>query len=653
MTEKDTSLSKRRSVAARVAKIFGICVGTIVLLLVVAIGGVYAYIQSGGGLREATARASSLLGREVVINSGSIDWGRVTRVELNEITVANVDWAHGDHFLETDKLAFDIELWPLLWGDVKLPRLILDAPRLFLEKKPDGAVNWSLGAQPVVNQVGQTVAPEERDEMPALGQVEITDGRLQYRDDAKKLSIDGILSLATGEASGAEEVSFKGEGMLEERPITVNFTGGSFRMLKASDAPYPLNLAIKFGGTSIKVDGTMEDPIAVEGADLRLSLQGPDLSEIFPVLGVPAPPTPPYKLSGQLLRKGDVWEFRGIEGVVGDSDLAGNVRIDYGPERPFLEANLKSKVLDFDDLGPLVGATPDTEGGEAASAQQKKVAANLEARDNLFPDVKLNFDRLKVMDMDVTLVADKVQSESYLAVTTLDGRVRVENGKATLDPFKLGLAKGMVSGKLELDSNQKPALVATDLGLQQLDLGTFFQQTRYFDATDGKIDGHVKLTGSGRSLADVMGNSDGDVRLAMRGGSISWLLVELMGLDLGQALLLYITEDNKIPIKCAAGKLDFKSGVASFAPLVADTTDSVLYFSGETDLKKQTILMQVEADAKDFSLLDIDMPLLVEGKIRDPKISLGKGVPIPFIEPGDAEDLNCDKLVNTILSATN
>lgn len=637
----------------RALKILAIVVGSCLLLIIVAIGGLYAYIQSGAGLREATSRASAVLGREVVIGAGDIKWGRVTHIELRDITVANVEWAHAENFVESERLAFDIELWPLLWGEVKLPRLILDKPRLFLEKKDEANVNWSLGAQPVVNQVTQTVTPEERDEMPMLGQVEITDGRLQFRDDAKKLSIDGLLSLATGEATGSEEVRFEGEGTLEERPISINFTGGSFRMLKDSESPYPLKLAVKFGATEIEIDGTMEDPIAVEGTDLKLSLQGPDLADIFPVLGVPAPPTPPYKLSGQLLRKGDVWEFRGFNGVVGDSGLAGDVRIDYGRKRPYLEADLKSKMLDFDDLGPLVGATPDTKAGEAASGEQEQVAQETKARDNLFPDVPLNFAKLKVMDMDVTLVADKVRSESYLAVTSLAGTVHIENGVAILDPLKLGLAKGMVTGKIELDSNQKPASIATDLGMKQLDLGTFFQQTEYFDATDGKIDGHVKLKGSGQSLADVMGSSDGDVRLVMRGGSISWLLVELIGLDLGQALIIYITEDNKIPIKCAAGKLDFKSGVARFAPLVVDTTDSVLYFSGETDLKKQTILMQVEADAKDFSLLDIDMPLLVQGKIREPEISLGKGVPIPIIEPGNAEDLNCEKLVTTIMSATN
>ncbi len=55
--------------------------------------------------------------------------------------------------------------------------------------------------------------------------------------------------------------------------------------------------------------------------------------------------------------------------------------------------------------------------------------------------------------------------------------------------------------------------------------------------------------------------------------------------------------------------------------------------------------MDIFADAKDFSVLDVDAPVHLEGKIRAPEISIGKGVPIPLIEPGDAQDVNCEQLL--------
>src|SRR4029453_2708188 len=123
-----------------------------------------------------------------------------------------------------------------------------------------------------------------------------------------------------------------------------------------------------------------------------------DMSELFPLLGVPAPPTPPYSLKGHLERENKTWNFTKMQGRIGESDVSGEVKVDYGPKKPVLTANLLSNKLDFDDLAPLVGAPPDSK--ETASAEQKKVAAQLEQKDELFPDLPLNVNLLHVMDME-------------------------------------------------------------------------------------------------------------------------------------------------------------------------------------------------------------------------------------------------------------
>lgn len=388
----------------------------------------------------------------------------------------------------------------------------------------------------------------------------------------------------------------------------------------------------------------------MQGTDLELHLSGPDLADVFPVLGVPAPPTPPYKLSGKLRRDGELWRFEDFAGVIGDSDMAGSLSIDYGPERPFLTATFKSKLLDFDDLGPLVGAPPKTEGKETASAAQEQTAAALDRKDSIFPDLPLNVDKLKIMNMDVTLDAARVRSEQFIQVTALAFRVKVEDGRATLAPLDLTMARGKIAGTLTLDSKAKPARVAADLSVKDIELAAFFSGTKYFDATSGKIDGKVKLTGAGRSLADVMGSADGDVRVVMDGGAISWLAVELVGVDIGQALILYIEGDTKIPIRCTAGRITFVDGKAGFSPFIMDTTDSVLYFRGGADLKAQTLDMLVEADAKDFSLLDVDAPVAIRGKMGDPKVSIGSIQGFPLVEAGDAKNIACGQLIRTVLT---
>jgi uncharacterized protein involved in outer membrane biogenesis len=245
----------------------------------------------------------------------------------------------------------------------------------------------------------------------------------------------------------------------------------------------------------------------------------------------------------------------------------------------------------------------------------------------------------------VKLDAKKVTAENYLPIESLTGTVIIKGGKAVVKPLHLRVAGGSADGALSLDSGPEPPIATANLRMRDVDLKPFFRGTQFLDTTGGRIGADIDIKGQGKSLADVMGSADGNTFLTMSGGSISGLLVEGAGLDIAEALVLYIGDDARVPIRCAAGHIDLANGDAKFDRLIMDTTDSVLYFRGQTNLRKQTIKMDIFADAKDFSILDIDAPVHLQGKIREPEISIGKGVPIPLIEPGDAEDISCDLLL--------
>ncbi|MBK8160939.1 MAG: AsmA family protein [Rhodospirillaceae bacterium] len=632
----------------RFIKIAAIILGSIVALLMLTGVSLYAVLQSDLLRDEAQTRLGAALGRETSIADTRIDWGWTTHVSLKEVKIANAEWGTKPHMLEAQSMDFQVEILPILLGDFVFPNIELMSPIIILERSAEGAKNWSFGENPAVATVAEVAAPDERSEAPTINKLVITKGKISFLDRQRDLALTGDIRIGAGEASGTNQVEFHATGKLEGKPLKVDFAGGSIRQLQESHKPYPLELSIDFGKTSVEVDGKIDDPFKMEGADLQMKLAGPDLAEIFPVLGVPAPSTPPYKLSGHLTRKGEVWQFQKMAGIVGNSDLAGDVKIDYVPERPFLTAKLMSKSLDFDDLGPLIGLPPGTDGKESASAQQEQSAAQLEADDELFPHVPLKIEKLRVMDMDVTLDAKTVRAPNYLPIQSLNGRVKVANGRAVLNPLKMGVANGIVQGEMVLNARQEQPTVSADLALSNLDLGAFFKGSPYFDTTDGKVHAQINLTGAGRSLAEVMGTGEGDIWLGMKGGSLSWLLVELAGLDIGQALILYVTEDAKVPIRCGAGRIVLNKGDAAFDRFIVDTTDSVLYVRGHANLRTQVIDMEIEADAKDFSLLDIDAPVALKGKIRNPDISIGKGVPIPLIEPGNAEDVSCAQLLGNL-----
>jgi hypothetical protein len=233
----------------------------------------------------------------------------------------------------------------------------------------------------------------------------------------------------------------------------------------------------------------------------------------------------------------------------------------------------------------------------------------------------------------------------YLPVQALAFRVLIDNGNATVRPLTLSLVGGgSVQGEMGIDARTDDPKVKASLRAGNVELGMFFRNSQYFDTTHGKIQGQAALAGHGHSLAQVMSGANGHVEVASAGGSVSSLMVSLAGLQLFDALILYVTGDHRIPILCAMGRMNFNQGTITFDKTLLDTQKSVLEVGGTVALQSQVVAAQVKAYPKSFDLLDLHGPVAVEGKIRSPRVSIGRSFPLPTPVIGTARNVDCPGL---------
>lgn len=633
----------------RMARILGWVAGILLSLVMVVVGGLYLFVTSDYLRGQLEGRASDFTGRKTRIAHISIDWGTTSNVRLDGVEIANAQWGKAPHMLKVEQVDFDISLWPLLKGDLVLPRLVLRKPELEIEVGDKEQLNWSMGETPVATGAAKALEPDNRYDTPLIGQLEITDGKLAYRDTKRKLELDGAVTTATGKAGDQPQAELSLKGKLEDQPLEVRFIGGSVLALRDTEQPYPVDLDIVFGATKLKAKGTVQDPFKWTGANVDLTLSGPNMSDIYPLLGIPGPPTPPYTITGKLEREPGVWKFVRSKWRVGESDLTGEVTIDERKKPEFLTAKLVSQKLVFEDLAPLIGLPPARKTN--VSAKQSQTQQQLEASGDLFPNVPLNIEKLRAMNMDVTLDAKKVIAPPWLPVQALAFRVVILNGVATVKPLSMSVfGGGTIQGELVMDARTDTPKVRANLRAGDIEFKNFFRESRYFDATQGKIQGRLALAGNGRSLAQVMGTADGHLALALGGGSVSSLMVSLAGLQIFDALILYVAGDNRIPIKCAMGRLNFQQGTVAFDRTLLDTQKSVLYVQGQASLKSQTVKAEIDAHRKGFDLLDLHGTVRVEGKLRNPQVGLGRVFPLPTPVIGTAKDVACADLTNQLLA---
>lgn len=308
--------------------------------------------------------------------------------------------------------------------------------------------------------------------------------------------------------------------------------------------------------------------------------------------------------------------------------------------------------------------TADAGGGNSASGAAASRADASPNNDRILPSRALALDRLNAMDADVRYQADSIHMEHPFAFQSITTHLRLHEGVLRLDPLKAGFAGGTLTGTLELDGHASPVRAKVVAEVRQARLAQLFPTVELARRSAGTLGANMSLAGQGDTLGAILGSADGTFSMVSAGGALSHLLVELMGLDAGQALGLLLGQDRETQLRCAVTVFDVKKGVAHSELMVLDTVDTRVDGSGTLDLARERLDFRFNPQPKDPSILVARSPVLIGGTFADPKLSIDKGALlarlgsavllglvnplaalIPLIETGPGSDADCGALV--------
>lgn len=589
-------------------------------------------------------------GRALQIGNLDVDLGRVTTIRADSVTFANAEWAKQPKMASADRVEIDVRVWPLLRGSVQLPEIRLTRPDALLQTAPkaDQAGNWDF--------MGESSGGEPLQ----LRRLHIDDGRLQFLDERGRTNIQvAVRSGEPKQAHAAPPLLVSGKGSWQGNAFTLNGNTESPLELTNSGHPFRIHLDGRAGATHAVASGTLINPFQFQTFKLQFRLSGQDMEDLYPLLGIALPSTPPYRLDGQLSRDHQVWQYQKFNGTVGDSDLGGDVKVEVGGERPRLTANLVSKRLDFDDLAGFVGAPPKTGGEETANAEQKSQAARLAAKPTILPDTPYNLGKLRSMDADVRLRAQRINAPS-LPLDDMDAHLFLDDGLLRLEPLNFGVAGGDIRSTVRMDARRPQIATSLKASVRRVQLGRLFPDAKLAEQASGGIGGEIDLTGNGNSIAAMLGSSDGTVAVGMGKGHVGNLIMELAGLDVAESLKFLFTGDKQIPLRCAFADFGVKDGLMDSRALAVDTTDTLIIGEGTVNLKNEQMDLLLKPRPKDISILALRSPLRISGTFKDPgfrpdfkalglrgaiALALGSIAPpaalLATFEPGPGKDSDC------------
>lgn len=556
-----------------------------------------------------------------------LEIGWQPELTLYNISIKNTAWPRPENVAQIDQLSLQISIPKLFHGDIFINDLSINKPELFLFKNKKGDTNWNFSEQK---------ADSNALELPVIFEnLHITSGTFHYYDGIRDMNFEGGVNSLKGSGGWQLPITIESKGSYQHRTLNLHASTGSYSELRSEKQPYPIKLNLVFGQTEIAIRGTVNHPLQVADPKLNLSLKGPDIAELFPLTGIPLPPSLAYKITGDLSRHDTTWRFDNFNGEIGHTDLQGTVLVNPKLEPLSFNMDLFAKTLDLADLSGFIGGEPN------------HTDQSVTEDDALIPDHHFDLKQIRAANGKARLRATNIINKE-IPITNFDGQLSLNNGVLKFEPVTFGIDDGRVNLWMSAYGSQNPADVDIQIHVIDLSLSKLIRKVKDIQKTLGKINGKLKIKGSGNTLKEILSSANGEAYLVQYDGKISALIVELIGLDIFHALGYYIMGDTQIPILCAVVDVDIKDGIAQSKTVLLNTKDSVVHGNGYLSFKNETFELAVTPYPRDFSPLTLRSTLNFSGTILKPKFSinpLSTLMLLPPVDIGEIQNIDCQKII--------
>lgn len=629
---------------------------------------------------------SRVLDREVLLSSEDAGGAHVrffggVKATAPVLQIAAPQWSEQPFFLRAENARMHLSYGALLRArrGEPLDIALLHAERLTVnaERRADGTASWQFGEP--------DPEPSGERSLPRIGELVLGHGELHYVDETVHADLRATVQTDEGSAAQPDAAGLRAtvEGRYDKRPLRATLqAAGALPLLSSGEnvQPTPVRLKLEAGEAVLDFDGRAADVLRLHTLAGEVEVKGASLGGVGRLFGVTLPTTGPFALKGRIAKDGGLYNFVADDARVADSRLRGALTFDTAREPSLLSGRVGGARLVLADLAPSVGARPtQAPPGKAAATRKAQQAAQKRRREAreaaaeptpperiaeatgagpnpdeptrepqrrdssraaaaapdpaasaVLPRRDFDLPALRAMDANVLLDFARVDLGDAFAtpLQPLKAHLRLTDGRLAITDIDARTADGSVAGTVTLDGAERVAQWRADLRLSDVRLERWLRQNRGDDGQPwvaGLLSARLKVTGRGRSTADMLATLDGNIGASMRDARVSHLIVEVGGIDIAQALGVVLRGDDMLPVNCAAADIVAKNGVLTPRALLIDTPDSMIVVDGRVSLTDETLDLRLTVSPKDFSPATLRTPVHVTGPFSAPEVELEKG----------------------------
>ncbi|HRP27635.1 MAG TPA: AsmA family protein [Burkholderiaceae bacterium] len=587
-------------------------------VLALLIGGGYAALEIAFPPERIAALAgdqvSARTGRDFRID-GTLSWRVLPRIAVvaDRLVLGNAPWGSRKEMVRVQRAAFELELWPLLQGDIRVGSVELDGVDVLLEVDRNGEGNWVF-SRPA--QGGSGSSGESQDSRSfELDVLRLRDAVIGYRD-ARNPGVQRTLALnkldLDRDASGSR---IDAQWTLRKQDWRASGQLGTIAALLADTGEWPFDLELTTSGARIVAKGQLLRGSTPPAARLSLDARVDKPSALAPWLDAADRVPLPLELKSTIAASGDSVRADPLTLSAAGQALAGRATWRGGdPWR--LDASLKAGTIDLANVLPrgAAGASGAATSGAGAGP--------------LFGDDKLPFDDLPEAIAKVDLRIDQLRLPDLPPLSALTAKLVLEPGVLRVDPLAFGVAGGKAQGGFTLRAGAVPK-VELKVDASGMSAEVLAQAAGRSQVGGGRVQLGAALAMTGNTPRALAAGANGDLLVSVKDMTLAEGALPI-GSNLLPRLLQIVQPERgaakTTTVECAVARLPLKNGVATVdRSIAAETSDLTFSASGRIDLRDQTLELAIRPGTrKALGVNPAQLASLVvaKGPIRDPKLTL-------------------------------
>ena len=248
-------------------------------------------ITLDGARHTLSKKLTSYTGREIHIDGDTqLSLSYSPQLLVKRIHIKNSGDFGDEDFITISEVHIEIQLLPLLHGQIQLNDISADQAKIQLHQKADGSNNWSLTKTAETHVITETPSPDRDDESfniehISLGKIELTNVDVLYRDDSRQQILNNSFDQLLIDISDEKKPTAEINGSIEGHPYAITFEAESLESHAAGE-PWKLQGTGHIANRQTNIQADILYKEKEFNLDLDLDVKNVDLGRLLEDMGI-------------------------------------------------------------------------------------------------------------------------------------------------------------------------------------------------------------------------------------------------------------------------------------------------------------------------------------------------------------------------------